>query len=473
MNVFEYIRQEKQYYETNHLYNNYYVEKFLTSEEARNLAYVHKEKLMELLSRTEKAINHINYLISNLNLTIGTTSTNGTVYPFVYSKYNYSLITDIPACNSNHCKNYFNILIDLKAIYLRFIDDLKDIINANNVLIKGYIGENKIIKKLSLVEGAKLHNVYLEFEGELECEIDHLLVNQHGVFIIETKNWAGHITVDSDGTTLKGKTEKDKKRVDKNPIDQINRCAMSLDKFIRYYCTDISDISVPIHTIVVFADDESRLECKRGVGLTKIVLVDTLFESIREIEQEFKYVINESAQNHILTKINEHNTKDRKWKFKDFIEPLRIPDINYAYNIEEEFFSSVIQEEDIMLLRRKHIFLYYIRTVLKYLENNVLLKRIKFLKEDKNNLTRLFDRFFLNNKRNSDRNKSQLKKWIPVVLSIVPGLGQFYNGQRAKALLFFLLFIILTPSRHPVIGYFICLFYFYNFYDAYNNSRHN
>jgi TM2 domain-containing membrane protein YozV len=58
--------------------------------------------------------------------------------------------------------------------------------------------------------------------------------------------------------------------------------------------------------------------------------------------------------------------------------------------------------------------------------------------------------------------------WLAVILSaIFPGLGQFYNGQTTKGVLFLVLGIILIF----LIFILYLVFWIYNIYDAYSDAK--
>ena len=57
---------------------------------------------------------------------------------------------------------------------------------------------------------------------------------------------------------------------------------------------------------------------------------------------------------------------------------------------------------------------------------------------------------------------------------IIPGLGQFFNGENKKALIFFTIFLIMNFSTYFILnnllGHFISILYgLYAGYDAYIN----
>jgi len=69
---------------------------------------------------------------------------------------------------------------------------------------------------------------------------------------------------------------------------------------------------------------------------------------------------------------------------------------------------------------------------------------------------------------------------LALVLSLFPGIGQIYNGQPAKALVFFFAWagsIYLTANANPFFAFLIAFAYFYNLVDAWRsataiNARH-
>jgi len=69
---------------------------------------------------------------------------------------------------------------------------------------------------------------------------------------------------------------------------------------------------------------------------------------------------------------------------------------------------------------------------------------------------------------------------LALVLSLFPGIGQIYNGQPAKALVFFFAWagsIYLTAEANPFFAFLIAFAYFYNLVDAWRsasaiNARH-
>ena len=62
--------------------------------------------------------------------------------------------------------------------------------------VKGYVGEKLVAKKLSKLNKRKykiINNLLLK-TSKGTAQIDHIVISQYGVFVIETKNYKGIIT---------------------------------------------------------------------------------------------------------------------------------------------------------------------------------------------------------------------------------------------------------------------------------------
>lgn len=59
------------------------------------------------------------------------------------------------------------------------------------------------------------------------------------------------------------------------------------------------------------------------------------------------------------------------------------------------------------------------------------------------------------------------------LLGFIPGVGQMYNGEFAKAFLYVVIFasLIWASDRADVFGFFIAVFYFYMVFDAYRVAK--
>ncbi len=81
--------------------------------------------------------------------------------------------------------------------------------------------------------------------------------------------------------------------------------------------------------------------------------------------------------------------------------------------------------------------------------------------------------------KNDDQIIYHKNKYLTGILSLYPGLGQLYNGQVLKGIIFFIITVILVNLEYSqLIGQNIqgmfsliyLIFHVYNIYDAYNNA---
>jgi len=105
----------------------------------------------------------------------------------------------------------------------------------------GIRGEEAAVRAIQSVlrEGDRLFtNVSIEYDGK-PAELDNVVVNKYGVFIIEVKNYTGYIVGDEDDyewqkykTTDAGNTYE---KTVKNPIKQVKRQVYILARYLEYY----------------------------------------------------------------------------------------------------------------------------------------------------------------------------------------------------------------------------------------------
>ena len=105
----------------------------------------------------------------------------------------------------------------------------------------GIRGEEAVVRAIESVlrEGDNLFtNVSVEYDGK-PAELDDVIVNKYGVFIIEVKNYTGHIVGNEDDyewqkfkTTDAGNTYV---KTVKNPIKQVKRQIYILARYLEYY----------------------------------------------------------------------------------------------------------------------------------------------------------------------------------------------------------------------------------------------
>ncbi len=98
---------------------------------------------------------------------------------------------------------------------------------------KGKQGEELVVKELNKI---KVHHhllndvTLINAKSDMTHQIDHILIHPHGVFIIETKNYSGEITIE-DGAWFKT-IKKQKKRIS-NPLLQNKSHEITLFRAVK------------------------------------------------------------------------------------------------------------------------------------------------------------------------------------------------------------------------------------------------
>lgn len=132
--------------------------------------------------------------------------------------------------------------------------------------MKGVVGEWKVRRKIGKTQdGVRyvLNDVLFDTENK-SCQIDHIVINENGVFVIETKNYSGRIY----GTELQHEWTqvlqygKVKNKL-YNPIKQNQTHIYELEKIIGK--------DVPIKSLIVFVQDNTKyINSKYVVALRDI-----------------------------------------------------------------------------------------------------------------------------------------------------------------------------------------------------------
>lgn len=136
---------------------------------------------------------------------------------------------------------------------------------------KGKTGEYLIYERLKHREaiGAKfLFNVYVPKKNGGTTEIDTIMIDPHGVFVFESKNYSGWIFGDADSKRwcqcLRSGRCGSQKEYFYNPIMQNNGHIKALQSYFSQY--NISKEKIPMHNLVAFSD---RCDLKGDLSLNK------------------------------------------------------------------------------------------------------------------------------------------------------------------------------------------------------------
>lgn len=160
--------------------------------------------------------------------------------------------------------------------------------------VKGYVGEKLVAKKLSKLNKRKykiINNLLLKtLKGT--AQIDHIVISQYGIFVIETKNYKGIITGDEYDDNW-NQILFNNKEVLRNPIKQNNGHIKALKDVIpalRYkkinsiiLFTKRSNLKVNTETTVIYYNKVNKvIKRSRKKEFTKEE-VDYIYKKLNEL----------------------------------------------------------------------------------------------------------------------------------------------------------------------------------------------
>lgn len=136
----------------------------------------------------------------------------------------------------------------------------------------GRQGENYVCDLICQVlkeKGLLFSNVPIEIEGK-RTELDHIIVNNRGIFIIEVKNYSGSLMgTDNDYEWVKTKISSSGNsytKIVKNPIKQVNRQVYLLAQFLKYYGVDVW-----VEGYTFFVQGNSPVHCKQVLESAQVI----------------------------------------------------------------------------------------------------------------------------------------------------------------------------------------------------------
>ena len=165
---------------------------------------------------------------------------------------------------------------------------------------RGDKGEALVIECLNNVKGPHylLNDVtFINKRSEMSHQIDHILIHPYGVFVIETKNYFGKITIDrSEGCWIKD-TGKEKVIIS-NPIKQNKSHSIIVYKMIKGECTVIpvvvfvknnapdvdKDNVINLNDLILFIESYPYQRKMQQATLEKIY--KTIKRNVREIDND-------------------------------------------------------------------------------------------------------------------------------------------------------------------------------------------
>jgi len=128
--------------------------------------------------------------------------------------------------------------------------------------VKGARGEERVARELSFLPAG-----YDVFHGLARStrtimgragDFDHVVVGPNGVFLVETKNWSGRVTVDGERLLVGGGDP------DRSPVAQVRDAAVQLTEWLAGAC----EAEVSPQPVVCFASDALAADRATAGGVT-------------------------------------------------------------------------------------------------------------------------------------------------------------------------------------------------------------
>ncbi len=199
----------------------------------------------------------------------------------------------------------------------------------------GLIGENKIIYELKNINGPLivLQDIYLEVD-DLSCQIDFIIFTRYNIFILESKNIYGRITITKEADFIRS-VYKTKERIS-SPITQVRRHKEMMIRIrsntkTSQFSKNIVEntLSERIIPLVVIANDKTEVDSKYAPKdiKEKIVNIDNLYRKMIQENQKINDHISEKMMIEIANfylNLNKENPKRYFEKYK-YLEKLMCP----------------------------------------------------------------------------------------------------------------------------------------------------
>ncbi|MBQ0147770.1 MAG: NERD domain-containing protein [Flavobacteriaceae bacterium] len=160
--------------------------------------------------------------------------------------------------------------------------------------IKGRKGERIIACKLAKLDERKyevFNDVKFNIKGK-QSQIDHIVISDYGIFVIETKNYQGTITGSEKSENWTQSFPKSKYNF-YNPIRQNLGHIYALNYVLK-------DVSIDYHSIVAFTD-KSKLKVKTS---TDVVQPQQLLKTIKKYKH---HSIDKHQKELIKSRIQKYN----------------------------------------------------------------------------------------------------------------------------------------------------------------------
>ncbi len=139
-----------------------------------------------------------------------------------------------------------------------------------DAFVKGARGEERVARLLALLPQtyAVFHGLKI---GDNAGDVDHVVVGPGGLFVIETKNWTGRVTV-ADGRILL-----DGREPDRAPLEQVRRAADHFRSVLR----EVGGPELPVQPVLCFVENATA-PAPTGVGGVLVCASGVLCATIQE-----------------------------------------------------------------------------------------------------------------------------------------------------------------------------------------------
>src|SRR5690625_5209496 len=239
-------------------------------------------------------------------------------------------------------------IIIVIVIILIFYNYIKKHNKQNRSNIIGQKGENKVRRHIgSSVKNKKyvLNNITI-FKNNISTQIDHIIINQKGVFVIETKNHSGQIYGSEDDYNWTQVLNYGKNKYELyNPIKQN-------ETHINFLNEIINDRSI-IYSIIVFQKAKLYVKSTTTVGNISIIQktineshtvlsveeINDIYNKILKLKDDNKELANKHVENLERKKvlINQNicpycnvDLIRRKGRYGDFYSCPNFPKCSYS-----------------------------------------------------------------------------------------------------------------------------------------------
>ncbi|QPA32282.1 NERD domain-containing protein [Thermaerobacillus caldiproteolyticus] len=193
------------------------------------------------------------------------------------------------------------LFLFLLVFFIRWIKSRK----ANWV---GSLGEYRVRKEIEMIEKSypskykAFHDLYIPKKDGSTSQIDHLILSEQGLFVIETKNYSGWIFGDE---ASKYWTQVIYKRKEKflNPIWQNKGHIKALKEWLGGEVAHI-----PIYSIVVFMP---RAKLKSGIHFTQSHVIYP--KQLKQVLEKYRTkVIDNETKQYLVQKLKTLLVKDKQ-----------------------------------------------------------------------------------------------------------------------------------------------------------------